>query len=174
MAAYYPPGRYLGRLTGQSLGKSKVKGTPQVALTFEIMKGLETATSRHAGEECYERTVYLYLVEGVALDIAREGLAAIGFNRKSIGSVDPSGLDYQDMTGVEVELKCKHEEWDGKPRERWEIVPPRKREEQATAERPSAHDVKRLDALLALPATSEPDMRPGSGQAPIPDDEIPF
>jgi hypothetical protein len=66
-----------------------------------------------------------------------------------------------DFAGTEVELFCKHEDYEGETRERWSISTPREPRESKPVD-PAA--LRKLDALFgkALKANAVPEPQPES------------
>ena len=71
---------------------------PAMALTFQI------------GD--YRRNVFLYLSDG-AYPYSEEKLRRLGFN---------GNFEAPEFTASECELECKHEEYQGKMKEKWDIA----------------------------------------------------
>lgn len=156
--AYYPQGVYVGRVVRQELGASTQKGTPQFVVTFQIVDALDQFGASCGLQTSYERSVYLYLTEK-AMDIALGALKVLGFNKTSLKYLDPDEAGFVDFTDKEVELYCKHEEWEGEPRERWSINTPREPRESKPVDK---SDLRKLDALFgkALKAQAAPESQP--------------
>jgi hypothetical protein len=92
-----PEGTYKGRPTLTELGESGT-GTPYVRVSFDVGNG-KTAF------------VYFYLSEK-AKRYAERDLEALGFNWDEQAPA---------VAGDEVLLNCKHEEYNGKTKERWQL-----------------------------------------------------
>lgn len=93
-----PPGRYIGTLTSGAIGVSGKQDKPAACLTFQVQDQV--------------RTVYLYLTDA-ALPYTEPKLAALGFNG------DYENPAFSKTEGVS--LVCKHEEYEGKVREKWDL-----------------------------------------------------
>lgn len=153
----FQPGTYLGRVVSQELGKSSKAKTPQVVIRFEILDELDAM-----GEPCglqyrgETRSVYLYLKEGKSIEISLKALKLLGFSGTSFGHLDPENGDFQDLSGTEAKLYCKHEEYEGEMQERWGISTPR------DSQPLEASDLKKVDALFgrALKAQAAPEPQP--------------
>ena len=150
MGAYYPQGVYLGRVVRQELGESSKKGTPQFVVTFQILEardnfGDSTRVASH------ERSVYIYLTEK-SMPIALEALKVLGYRGTKISSLGDA-----DFTGKEVELYCKHEDYEGEARERWNISTPREQKESKPVD-PAA--LRKLDALFGKALKSQAVVEP--------------
>lgn len=157
---YYPQGVYIGRVVRQELGTSSKKGTPQFSVTFEIVDALDPGGNPIGVTQTYERSVFLYLTEK-AMEIALDALKTLGFNKASLKFLDPNNVGFCDFTGKEVELYCKHEEYEGDERERWSINSPR----EAKVSKPvDSADLRKLDALFgkALKSQAAPEPQPDS------------
>ncbi len=160
--AYYPVGRYVGRVVRQELGASAQKGTPQFAVTFQIIDALDQFGASCGVQSIYERTVYIYFSKSQkAMEISAEALKTLGFNKSSLKYLDPDTDGYCDFTGVEVELYCKHEDYEGESRERWSINTPRAPRESKPVDK---SELRKLDALFgkAFKSGGKPEAQPDS------------
>ena len=168
MGVYYPVGAYMGRVVSQELGTSSKSGTPQLALTIRVEAELDRVTSEELplpeGEQ-KEVWVYLYLTEK-AMDMAIKALKVLGYNKTSLKYLDPDQDGFVNFADKAVPLYCKHEEYEGEARERWQISTPR----EAKPVDPTS--LKKLDALfgkglkeLATSNGSEP-VKKSSGKDP--------
>ena len=157
MGTYYTTGGYIGRVVSQSLSESKQKGTPQFVLRVRIVAACDSVTTEAiplAENQQHERSVYIYLTEK-AMEMALKALKVLGFNRNSLKYLDPEIEGHQDLTGLEVPLYCKIEQYEGEDQERWSISTPF----ESKPVEPSS--LKRLDALFSkglkeLVATGDP------------------
>jgi hypothetical protein len=173
---YYPVGRYVGRVVRQELGSSAKKGTPQFAVTFQIIDALDQFGTSVGVHEQYERTVYIYFSKNQqAMEISAEALKTLGYHGSRI-----SELADVDFTGNECELYCKHEEYEGEPRERWSINTPRAPRESKPVDK---SELRKLDALFGKAVKSsgtKPEAQPDSDlnramqEAAAADDDSPF
>lgn len=121
MATQFKEGFYAGRITSRwGLGKSKDKGTPCIQWWVtpthrkEMGKLVPMETSG-------ERTVIRYLTEGTIDSVIKE-LRSFGYDYDSFDQIDPEHAEAFDFEGIEVELRCKHETYEGEARERWEFA----------------------------------------------------
>ncbi len=105
---------------GQSDNEAK---TPYFALKFNIVARVENE-QEHACDSG-ERTIYLYLSEK-ALPMTTEVLEFLGYDKDSLKFLNPEQQGYFNFTGKRCDLWCKMEEWQGKPKEKWNISTPRK------------------------------------------------
>ncbi len=145
-----PQGRYKGDLEEAVFGFTEGKGTPEVTLRFGITEGAEPGSAY----------VRLYLVPKgepkTAEQIALEQLARIGFK----GDFTTMEFDTEKSAGVELVLK--HEEYQGKPKEKWSIgggyMPT-----QAAPDQARAYNAKWKAMFGAKPSTP-----PGRPAAPPP------
>lgn len=108
-------GRYFGRLQSWTTTQSGQKKTPTVALEFEIDN--EAVDGQWRPITPTKRTVYVYLSDA-AWDISIDKLNALGFNG-DFGL----GMNFGDGAKADgVELQCKIDEYEGNPREKWELT----------------------------------------------------
>lgn len=156
-STYFHQGRYWGRVVDWNLGTSRNKGTPQFSVTFEVTDELDSMGER-AGlvGSPQQRTVYLYLTEK-SMSIALEALKVLGYNRTSLKHLDRSSQQAHDFSGIECELYCKIEEYEGEDRERWSINTPREPVKPV-----DPNDLRKLDALFGKHLKAQA----GNGSAP--------
>lgn len=136
-------GKYRGNPISGLLGKAKT-GTPQFVVTFEIEQS-----------EGQTREVFLFLSEG-SIDNTMDKLDRLGF-----------GGDFANPTfncPEPVELECRHEEWNGKTREKWDLGFAREHKPL------EADETRRLSALWKSrkpsgPPSSKPAGRPATPPA---------
>lgn len=152
MGAYYPQGVYIGRVVRHELGESSKKGTPQFMVTFEILEARDNFGDS-SRVQSHERSVYIYLTEK-SMPIALDALKVLGYRGTKV-----SALADADFTGKEVELYCKHEDYEGEARERWQINTPREQKESKPVD---PMQLRKLDALFckALKSQAVPDAQP--------------
>lgn len=116
------PGNYFGRLVKWGTGTSKEKGTPYIFLDFDVTHFAEnnewTDISSQSSVSPARRTINLYLSDN-AWPFTKEKLERLGFN----GSFDDESMDFGDEPKTKgVELYVKHDEYDGKTREKWDLT----------------------------------------------------
>ena len=164
----YEPGNYFGQLKKWGLCEEQGKA-PFVWLDFAIS---------HFGrggewEVCADgvRTVFLY-VSDAAWPYTEEKLTRLGFNG-NFGA----GMDFSDAAKSDgVQLICKHELYQNKPREKWDLF----REGGGMEHTEATPDtVRRLNAKWKLHTSPKPGDKPrppvpALRTGPIEDDEIPI
>jgi hypothetical protein len=107
-----PEGNYEGKILAHGLIKSSGKGTPGLEVRCEV------ATE---GQGKKVVTTTLWLSPG-AIKGSKSKIGGMGFQGR-IRQLDPrAGDSFVDLSGTIVTLKCKHEDYEGKPQERWEIA----------------------------------------------------
>jgi hypothetical protein len=107
-----PDGVYYGTISGAQVGKSAKKQTPQIVITFRITH--QADSSKPEGSVAIApatASVYVYLSEGAWL-YSEKKLEALGFN-----------FDWTNPAFTEKGswLTLKHELYEGKQQERWEL-----------------------------------------------------
>lgn len=141
MSQVWEEGKYPAKpLSGRYI-ESKQKGTPGVEVTFDVMQHKKTVTM-YLSDKSEERTMRL--------------LADLGFNG-----------DFENMAFAdkEVELSCKHEDYNGKTYEKWNYWG----EQQA-----APIDISKAKSLTARfksvagPAVPKPTTPPVMPKAPAP------
>jgi len=148
MSAYYNSGRYWGRIVRQSLGQSKEKKTPQFCIHFQILGQVDLADPDGNLIPCqgYERTVFRYITEKT-VDYLIEDLQRLGIElpHASWRYLDPDQQGFVDLSGKECEFYCEHEEYEGKPKEKWGLS---RGGGQLTIEKMDEKAIKTLDNLF--------------------------
>lgn len=121
----FEAGKYRGVLTRTSLTESKGdKKTPQIAFEVEVREKYDATDKEFYGvENPTKRTVYRFLTPNAA-KYAVEDLQKLGFKGDDFASLDEEaakelGVEFIDLSGVEVPLLCEIEAYQGKDRERW-------------------------------------------------------
>ena len=114
---YYPPGNYRAVVTNQGLTESKEKKTPTFVLRFSVEEALGPAMPPM---ERYERSAYLYINENT-VNFFFEKLQRLGFYGTSFKQLDPDNEGFHSFIGQEIEVYCKHEEYNDKWTEKWDL-----------------------------------------------------
>jgi hypothetical protein len=101
---------YEGKIIAHGLIKSSGKGTPGLEIRCEV------ATEPEA-RKIVTATLWL---SPKALKGSKAKIGAMGFAGR-IRQLDPRSEDHISLVGTLVSLLCKHESYDDKPQEKWEI-----------------------------------------------------
>lgn len=120
---YYDQGKYWVKICGQALGQSKNKGTPEFALQFTVLGKVNP--NDPDGDllgcgECYERTTRLYITDKT-IDRVASNLEKLGYDKDSFKFLDPKVSGGVSFTGKELAMECKHEDYQGDLKEKWEF-----------------------------------------------------
>lgn len=109
-------GKYRGTITKWGLGKAKT-GNPQFQVSFELKHKIGAGG---APEDCpnWERTIFRSITEKT-IDYLVEDLQRLGYDRDNFDGLDPEGPQAFNFAGIEVDVECDHETWEGKKREKW-------------------------------------------------------
>jgi hypothetical protein len=121
-SAYYKKGRYACKVVSQALGENK-KGNPQFVLRFLVLGEVDPTEPTNyipAGQQ-YERTHYRVITEKT-IDYFIDDLKLLGFEGASFKDLDPSSPTFHDMTGLDIDMWCDVEEWDGGTQEKWGVA----------------------------------------------------
>lgn len=108
--AYYEQGIYQNvPITGQGFSESKDKKTPYFFLAIK------------PGE--HERQIQWYIPDGKedAIDRLLSALETLGFDGGSFSELDPNSAKFWDFTQITITAECKHEAYNGKQVERWQL-----------------------------------------------------
>ena len=106
----YEPGLYQNvPVVAQGFGESKDKHTPGFFLKIK------------PGD--YEREIWWYLPDGKedAIDRLMSGLETLGFDGSSFAELDPASPKFWDFTQTTITAECRHEAYNGKQVERWQL-----------------------------------------------------
>lgn len=153
MAPKFKEGRYRGRVVSQALTESG--GTPCAELTFLISHSLG-AGGMAVLQNQLRRTVRLWFTKD-GLTVTMRALQQLGDVPERPGQLDPYALDAVLYTGREVELECLHREYEGEPREDWNIARP-------APTRLSDERIAELDEMFSEQMKSGP--QPGAAAEP--------
>lgn len=142
MQANFHAGKYRVCFTDvQGFGESKKKGTPYFHASFKPVAYIADDGTEVSEIPDATRDLTLYLTENSVEGAVRD-LRKIGFDGKAFSALDPSTPNYFKLEGREIELECKHEVFEGRTQERWQVpLPPRHSELKAD-------DRKGLDKLF--------------------------
>lgn len=163
-------GKYRIRLKEHVMSESK-NGNPQIAIQFDVI-GVYGPNGEYSQHAPFERTMFLTITDKT-VDWIMETLRAIGFMGKSFTELDTQQPNHHSFAGVEVDAWCKHDEYDGKTREKWNIS----RGAGASLPKPSDRSsLRKLDALygsyLQKPIAVPPPPLPTSIE--LENDNVPF
>lgn len=115
---YANGGRFKGRITKWGLTESSKKKTEQFYVVFQVLAQIQD------GEEVdcpnSEQTIYRPITDNT-IDYFVEDLRNLGFVGTDFSLLDPDTPGAHDFAGKEFVAKCKHEEYEGQTRERWEF-----------------------------------------------------
>jgi hypothetical protein len=173
MTPFYEEGNYLGQVMSQAMTKAKT-GTPQFVLRFKVL----TYADGSSVPRQYERTMYRSITDKT-MEYVKQDLETLGFKGTSLRQLDPNQGDFQDLSGIEVELYCKHEEGqDGELREKWMLS--RQSSKAIEGDPVDGGTYRQLDVLFganARGATPRPvtqAIRSQPHSTEITDEDIPF
>jgi hypothetical protein len=119
MNTTYEPGPYKVKITDQGFTKAST-GNMQFFLTFLVLaKVVEGGTA-----ECqqFERTFYQTLTSN-SFDFFEKKLKALGVEIDSLERLDPQTEGAVNLIDREITAYCAHAEYEGKTREKWDILP---------------------------------------------------
>ena len=116
--AYFDPGQYRAVIKDVCLASSKEKKTPYVQIIV-IPKAMVNMSDQSEMEipNDYEREVKLWLTDATA-ERTCEDLRRIGFVGNAFDDID-SGPHHDALVGKEIQVRCEHEEYEGKTFEKF-------------------------------------------------------
>jgi hypothetical protein len=115
---YANGGRFKGRVTKWGLTPSSSKGTEQFYVTALLVCQIQDGEEVHCPGG--EVTVFRAITDNT-IDYVVEDLKNLGFTGTDWSALLPDAPNAHSFEGVEVPLRCKHEEYKGKTQERWEF-----------------------------------------------------
>lgn len=119
---YKDGGRYWAKATRQVMSESS-KGNPTFVLSFLIVGEINPVDPKGELISCpsYERSSFMTLTDKT-IDFTIENLVAIGFDKPSFKFLDPNVNGFFNFTDLEFEVYCKHQEYQGKVSEKFQIA----------------------------------------------------
>lgn len=116
---YNDGGTYKGKITKWGIAESTKKKTPQAFFTVLIQGEVDDKGEVY---DCpsYERTVYRAITENT-VDFLIDDIGRLGFDLTSFSQLNPDAANAIDFRDKEVVVRCKHEEYEGKVRERFDF-----------------------------------------------------
>ena len=119
----FPEGNYIGVILSQGFSRSPQKGTPEFFLRVRITHSVDYEGDMRQelpAPEQVTRIIHNYL-SGGAVDITIQSLRAVGFSGDSFRQLDPHNDGYTNLTGSEVSLYCKWENFADKTYDKFSI-----------------------------------------------------
>lgn len=154
MAAFYESGKYRVKIAKQAFGKNK-KDNFELQLTIKPIGVYSKPNSPDEQlsefDAPYERTIFLTLTEGTLGTTEKPGwvmqnLTYLGFNGDSFAQLDPNDKDAISFVGLELDARCDHEDYEGKEREKWNIIRPGGGASGPTTKPAEKKEVRALDS----------------------------
>ncbi len=139
MTIFYTIGEYKCEVVDQGLSNSKTNN-PQIWLRVRILESIDRPDEK---VDQYERTIYWTLTEKT-IDFTVEKLELLGFAGQSFRDLDPNVQGHHSFIGQQIDCYCKHETYEGKEREKWDLSNPGAKMPDPLSE----SDARRLDALF--------------------------
>jgi hypothetical protein len=173
---HYDVGQYRAKIIDLATGVSKNKNTPYIQIVIEPAVYLDVANNEELIlDVVYERDIKLWLTENTKERVC-EDLRRIGYVRDDFNEID-EGPAHDAVVGTEIQVRCEHEEYEGKTWDRFYLSGGGGNVERA---RLTPDKVKKLNALFGktLKATAKPSGGNGQGAAeqnvPLTQDNEPF
>ena len=120
----FEQGTYLGRINKWGLSAAKT-GTPQFFVTFTPLGRVDPSkpddTENLIACEDWERTIFRAITENT-IDFVVRDLKALGYSKDTFDQLDPEHKDAHSFADMEIRVTCKHEEYQGKNKERWDFA----------------------------------------------------
>lgn len=115
MSITFAPGKYRGRITKWGLGKANT-GNPQFVVSFELVGQYQNGNLASCSQ--FERSVFRVITDNT-IDFLVSDLEKLGYPHETFDQLDPNHPQAHDFAGVEVDVQCKHETYEGVTREKW-------------------------------------------------------
>ncbi len=143
----YEPGTYHAEIIDQGFAESGLKKTPYFFIAIRI----KSRGGRQGPCPQFERVVRQYLNTDVGQRILREDLRAVGVEVTDFAQLSLDLPEHISLIGLQIEVRCDHEEYAGQTRERWRVARP-------TGQRMSLDAVRALSiqAGVVLPPPAPP------------------
>jgi uncharacterized protein (TIGR02996 family) len=116
---YTNGGLYSGKIVKWGLAESSKKKTPQAFFTVLIENEVD-AQGETFDCPSYERTIYRAITDNT-VDRLIDDIARLGVELSSFSQLDPDSPNAVTFEGREVQIKCKHETYEGKTNERFDF-----------------------------------------------------
>lgn len=161
MAPYYEPGEYWGQVQSQQFGETS-NGNPQFVLTVLVYASVDPS----APDKTYdciqnERSIFRTITDKTA-EWFWQDMDALGYQGDSFSGLDPDNPQHHSFVGQSILVRCEHEEYNGKMRERWSIGGRR-----ALSVKPVEQGaLRKLDALFGRKKAGGPAPAPAPARAP--------
>lgn len=157
MTLAFEPGRYKAKISKWALGVNG-KGNPQLVISFTLLG--RYANGGMADCPSYERSIFKVINENT-IDYVVSDLTRLGYPHDTFDQLDPSHPQAFNFGGIEVDVKCDHETFEGKTREKWNF-------NLGGGLEIKALERKEVSKLNALFGTKMKAARPANGAKPAP------
>jgi len=144
-----PEGKYRAQITDYGVMQSRQGANhPTVFVTFKLLAGPEAEPL--GGRSLYGvMRTYYRAITPKTMRWVRAELKAIGYDRDELKYLDAEAEGAVDLFGRDIDVVCRHEEYDNNTRERWSI------DCGPAHVKLSAEDLERLDEQFAAQAALE-------------------
>jgi hypothetical protein len=122
----YSPGNYQAEVLDQGYEESSSKGTPGFFLQLKI-RGRYGPDGQLGECPQYERTYIQYIGNEAGVRILKSDLKVLGIEITDLAQLVPGSHDHISLVGRTIDVVCKQETYQGRPRERWSIPRSRKK-----------------------------------------------
>lgn len=174
-------GIYKGRVTDWAITQAQT-GNKQLAFKFQITGKVDEAFPDGELIPCSpdERTIYRAITDKT-FDWVIQDLEHLGYDKNGFVYIDRNHPEAHDFTGAEVTVRCKHDNYEGKTKEKWEFAWGGGGGGELKAI--ESGEIKKLDAMFGKKwarrgkpavAASTPKSDPHSAPPVNDDDQIPF
>ena len=122
----YTPGLYQAEILDHGFEESTVKGTPCFSILFRVRGRYD---DQHQLQECphYERSYKQYLANETGLSILKGDLKTIGVQISDLTQLERGTSHSVKLVGLQIDVQCELEPYDGRMQERWRIPRSRKK-----------------------------------------------
>ncbi len=117
MTVYEDGKTYRAKIVKWGMSEAKT-GTAQVFFNCLIENEIKGEDLLDCPE--YERTIFLPITEkAIGFTVAK--LQKLGYDKPSFDELDPGHANAFDFAGIAVDIRCKHDEYQGKVIEKWDF-----------------------------------------------------
>lgn len=150
MSMHYQPGNYWVKVVDQGLSETS-NGNTQFVLTFEIQGMIDRAVPSGDLIACdnYTRSIYRVITEKTVDYVLEDikhlcGIANMNPTLPGFEFLDPATDHFLDFRGIELEVYCQKDTYNGEEKERWGIS----RQVNKEKKEASKESVRKLNALF--------------------------
>jgi hypothetical protein len=123
MSITYRPGVYRGQIFKWGLSKVISTGNPQFIISFQIQGEVDQSDPDRGLIQCQEgeRSIFRVITPNT-IDYILQDLEKLGYDKEGFEFLSPEHPGAFNFLGMEIEVICSHETYEGKAREKWSFA----------------------------------------------------